>query len=277
MLCAVAILAAACAFGGKKQAVKQLTFNAFDPSVESVGKSFRGMDFPRLVEPLKRLKTQLEKSEYETTDAFNARIEELLTKPLGKGTYTPNSTVAFLIPTHLVDASYDADNRTVTLSTVSSVSRINELHFIVFNGSPSYYTGRNAFNRAVRVKRYVQLVYTMKLDFPGGDARPLTLPPLDLDLDKEDEACEKATAAVCDASITIAAIHYKYMTGVVLVGRLHEPFYDESMDTSEPTIDDPEDVTIFEHKFFMNVQEVWLIDTTSGRVYKKYKAEDVRL
>lgn len=100
----------------------------FDDTVEVLPPGFQGCDFEKLYEALATLR--IRKDEYETTQEFENRVEELKKNEqleLFFGTITPTSRVAVNVERYY-EQGYDADSRTLFFQFFSLVGQSNGLN-----------------------------------------------------------------------------------------------------------------------------------------------------
>lgn len=112
----------------KKEPVKKYDLNPFDLSRTTLPQNYMGHDLKNIYEALEKRKEHAKKDDYETTEQYNQRIQDLDRKPL-IGKLTVDDLFSFVVTTGttqkihgtlayhkiLISNEYDADSQTLTL------------------------------------------------------------------------------------------------------------------------------------------------------------------
>src|SRR5207249_7530156 len=226
----------------KRKTTPQPSFDQlpFDISRENLPPNYLGHYFPTIFAAVARRQAMSRKSEYETTSNYENRLAHLNSLPL-IGSLRGNSLLAFVVGP--VSQIYDADRRTLNLS-LTLTADIKWLHTEKLIGS---YIGRNAFNRAVRVKTYRNDDYLLVIE--GSSYPPDTL----------------------SASITMEGVDAQQIKPRVRAVLLCYSLIGASSDQdhSAPTIDEPYDEYTFTHKLNVKPLQLWFVDSSKGAVLAK--------
>lgn len=250
----------------------------FNTSVEKLPPHYIGHSLVTLAQILSKWTKVARKSEFETTADYQARLSREKQKPL-VGDIHFDSLIAFTIAGNdngQLTASYDADLgiMTVTLKLqrdYSSGGIDNPIYRGVWAEASrelGTYVGRNAFNRAVRVKVYRDDNFFVGVS--ASDLEPFA------ELRNGDRTIggtkfyglEKA----CNVSLHMGAMEAraaKPNLRALVIGQLADnPFY-YNYDRDTPTISDPYDS--YNHTYLIKIvpKEIWIYDISSGLVYAR--------
>ncbi len=223
----------------------------FDLSRDVLPPNYSGHSFPVLYAAAARREVASRKGEYETTNDYENRLARLNSLPL---VASLKSDSLFALVIGPVRQDYDADAKTVHLSLALSSHDGGAsltgtwLHTQKLIGS---YIGRNAFNRAVRVKAYRYDDYLLKVD------RSLALR-----MSSFDGATDAFTSSIVVGPLDAQKV--RPHVRAVLLCELSSVSSDKDHDG--PTIDEPYDEYTF--KYTMNVipRGVWFFDSSTGFV-----------
>src|SRR5579863_3380788 len=232
----------------------------FDPSVEALPRGFRGHDPERIYAALKRAK--LKKDEFESSDAYNRRMETLKGQPI-LGSLTLQSLYVFDL--ELVDGyrlpsdpsysgrpvkpTYDADHGTMSilLSWSSSLDSNSELRSfrsksrVMPRGS---YIGSNAFGVARTIRSYRYDSYCLAVPDASSELRV-------------------AFGIAPDKARTV-----RHRVRLLLVGRLAEPFTLPDEQNAWPAeIDKPFEYIFTEHQIRFNPKYMIAYDPATGEIF----------
>jgi len=225
-----------------RQARSRSTFDQqpFDISRESLPPNYLGHYFPAIFAAVAKRQAASKKGEYETTSDYENRLARLSRLPL-VGSLRTDSLFAFVIGP--VSQNYEADGNTLHLS-LALTADAQWLHTEKLIGS---YVGRNAFNRAVRVKAYRYDDYLLEIE---GYSQP------------DDTFSASITKGPVDAQKIkphIRALLLCYSLTGASSDSDHDP----------PTVDEPYDEYRF--KYTLNIKPValWFFDSANGTVLAK--------
>lgn len=228
----------------------------FDVSRDDLPPEYLGHSFPAVYVAAARRQIAVRKGEYETTADFRTRLAQLNNASL-VGTIRSDSLLAFVAGP--VRQEYDADQKALHLSLalpshdggaylIGTWSRTEKLI-----GS---YVGRNAFNRAVRVKAYRYDEYLLKID------RKLAL-----QMSSFNGATDAFTGSVVAAPLDAQKL--KPHIRALLDCQLGEGGVSLDKDHDDPTIDEPYDEYTFRYTMNVFPRAVWFFDSSSGLILSK--------
>jgi len=227
--------------------------NEFDISSRELPKGFAGA---RIQAVLSKFKLP-PKGEFETTAEFEAR-SRLLTAGL----------YAFVIPNRMLTLTYDADNENLFI-------RINDIYVAVeftkdsthsaieldrANERTRKYLATNAFGASLPVTEYRYDSYSIITDVS-------TFPDFNLSIDRDH-------AQVLKPKLRVVAIVGLGPESVIEVTR-SELQGATGFRHKAPTMEDPEETTIFDHSLRSQLLAFWLFDDATGRVIGRYDAKGV--
>jgi hypothetical protein len=263
---------------GKGKAPKKAVASVevpFDNDIEKLPAKFRGNNPITIYSALLKNAAKYQKSEFETNDAFQEKLERLDESPLvGKLKY--NSTVAIPLLTSF-KSSYDADSKTMTVSIpLTSIQDSDLSEAITYElpgkGMYSYapetvsgnaievfttlseskkYTGSNAFGVKVKItgKLYDTFALAVKNDhnlMNNGGVITLNIP---MPPDKAREA--------------------KAAGNILLVGELLYPYLGHGTYHSTATINEPVETLDRIRYVAMELTGIWYYSIKNGDVYHK--------
>jgi len=208
-------------------------------------------------------RSNLHKSDYETTSQYNERISLERGKPLFGKIYT-DSILAF-VPKQNIDCNYNADNQTLNSQmTISYYTNTYKQESYDFNrkcilleriNKESTYSGSNAFGFNVIVDKTESNEYDLLLE----NWKNLNI-----------ETSIQFTTKI-DVFNAKQIIESKLL-GYLFIGKISEPYTcEEGYSYKKPTIDFPEeDITNIEY-INLHVIEIWLFNKKTGEIYSKIK------
>jgi hypothetical protein len=218
------------------------------------------------------------KGEFETTEAYNQRMETLLAQPV-LGSLTPRSALTAVIGltsgSKYSELTYDADAQQLSVDKsldkvpfdLENYDRNSKLRVLPtgldFEKQVRTYMGQNAFGRKARVvekERYVCdliLLNLYQLGFKKGEYDEL----LGQGNIKFDLTMDPATAQKVKQSLKLLVI---FQVGA--------PYVSTSKEYDSATIDNPVDLTTRKFFVYADVSEVWLYDSKTGEVYARFPA-----
>lgn len=237
----------------------------FDPTQAKLGKDFAGHNIVDVFTSIKASPSLEEKSEFESTAAFESR-RAAFSAQLLFGSVTPNDYLAF-VPDERFSSpefTYDADSQQMT---VSLEGRREE--FIMEKGNPTLdvlqiesvvmerrdYMGSNAFGATVKVHEVFFQDY-------GVAFRP------DNWLFRSSEGYTRKF----EYSIPMLpdeARAWKAEGKLLLVCKLESPWMHHSAHGHDPTIDDPNETLVDENDIQVVPTALWVFNGRSGDVVRK--------
>lgn len=229
----------------------------FELSAESLPRGYLGMDPLQIVTVLKSVKSA--KSEFETTEAYNNRISQLLKTPL-YGSLTVAHTLAFKIPQTL-PPEFDADKGDISLGLPDDNMLFlgKDTDFDLWSYRPvrtvemssSSYVASNAFGAKARVLRVRGRVAAVVYKGYCGSA-----------------VDEKWSASAADAKA------FKNESGILFVGSLIPPFFSSERDVSAPEFTKPVDTDLIVEGIRFEIREIWYYIPSSGHVVHRQPVKE---
>lgn len=243
---------------------------------------FMPIDSAELYKAASRTLTAPEKSEFETTAQYEARIAALLRKPLLHG-LSGNDDFAFVLKpsarsisgplprqhdfltVDFLETKYDADSRQMSVSIPtdaeigSDYKWVSAMHRSVAYGTS--YVGQNAFG----VRRLVRKVDTDTLEMDVEDYDWLSA-------DYTDDYPNKVF------TLTVAPDQARALSGnieVIMIGRLRAPFTSHFVDGFEPSLEQPEptDTTRIHRVLHIALDQVIIADSGTGTILKQFSRQ----
>lgn len=263
------LLAVTIAFTGAGPDGYSLT--PFDESRRTLPINYIGHSIARLVTVAPKLEAH--RSQYETTELFEARKRKIRSRPLF-GALSGDSRFAVLVPSQI---TYSADNERVNalvrLDKVENVGSLLELNAEPKAFKPSFareryvgsFVGSNSFGVKRKVKRYERI--EASLFFQNADDWGLgTFSDKRGDLVPEPDTIKLAAGLPRTIAPSV-----KPRLAVLSVFSLSEPIIAFDSNTDKATLDDPvEEET---SRFFVSaeIRSLWLYDYKTGTVYARVK------
>lgn len=244
-----------------------------DVTLSNVGAAFLGQDITAVAEAIKKSPALAEKSEFESTSAFETRRAGFLDHPL-YGTVRPTGYFGFVVEDDSAFApafKYDADSQVLAVTLAG-----NSEHFIMEKDqatldtlpirlvvlSRDNYIGSNAFGAKVSVARTYAEQYGLALSQKNwllhspSDETSRTFTYL-LSMRPEE-----ARATKTDAKI-------------LLVCLLSRPWLRHAVHSHDPTIDEPTETVIEENYLQISPEQVWVFNQKTGEVIRKLTESSV--
>lgn len=222
----------------------------FDSTSEQIARYFKGHS-PKEIAAALASKPMPVKGEFEKAEALNARYDAWMEAPLF-GSVTPGSRLAFEVDTILTRSDearleYDADREVMTLTIPQNFcggqAGIRLFKTVKNEGS---YVASNAFNKKMKVTKFKSSSICLDVGLTLLDEKRIEFPvPLD------------------------QARIIKGYGKVLLIGRLGIPYVSTSEAIDRPTIDNPYDTYSKATLLKFNVEAVWVVDSTTGKVLYK--------
>jgi hypothetical protein len=255
-----------------------------DFSGERLPSQFLPVDPAELYEAASRTLVASEKSEFETTAQYQARIAALLRKPLLHG-LSGNDDFAFVLKpsarsisgslpkqhdfltVDFLETTYDADSRQMSVSLPtdggeigSEYKWVSAMHRSVASGAP--YVGQNAFG----VRRLVRRVKTNTLELEVEDYDWLAP-------DWTDDGTDKVF------SLTIGPDEARALSEdieVIMIGKLRPPFTSNSVDGTDPSLEqlEPTDITRVHRLLHIVLDQVIIADSRTGAILKQFNRKN---
>jgi hypothetical protein len=242
---------------------------------------FVPIDPAELYEAASRTFVAPEKSEFETTAQYQARIEALAQKVLLRGlkasddfafVLTPSSRSIsgpvqkrddFLNDSDFVKTKYDADSKQMSVSIPTDAGEfgsdykwVSAIHRSVAYGAP--YVGQTAFG----VKRLIRKVKTDTLELDVEDYDWLSSDCTDGGTDKVFSLTvepEQARALADDIE-------------VIVIGELRAPFTSHSVGGTEPSLEqlEPINITRVHRLLHITLDQIVIADSRTGEILKQF-------
>ena len=232
-----------------------------------VGHSFAGV-----FETVFKSEKSFQKDEFESTDIFQARLKKMKSKMI-VGNISFGSRIAFNFLPHKngFELIYDADKEELTVfvrwNRQSSFGTYPDqfLSLIWSDSSKKLgsYVGRNAFNRATKVTILRNNSFHLVSDLKT--------------LKRFESFSEDAGDGFISEEIPMksaVAREAKANLRVLVIGRLNDIPVLKSQNRSEPTLQSPKDEINFDYGLNFDIEDVWVYDYPSGRVWVKFAGID---
>jgi len=239
---------------------------AFNVNAQTVGANFQGDDIVFITSKVKVSSALKPKSEFETSQEYARRLEHANSNQLMPGISGQTLLAFSLEETEIlgeIKADYDADARalSITLDTepmtfTSDPGRpeLDTLRVRAVFRSGRVYTAQNVFGATQKVTERVIDVYGLAFE------QDSSLFP------------KYPHVSEFDTSISLGpeqARSLKSSLGLILICKLAQPWYRESISGHEATFDNPNE-TLEVLKFLQVVpQELWVINKRTGEVVLK--------
>lgn len=247
--------------------------------IDDLPPNYLGHSYSDVIKALENRRPLSIRGEYETTATFNQRIRKLNEGRL-TGTTTFNDRLAFSFVTDddQFSSVYDADFS--SLNVLVKWAKI--FHFATYKDNfvslrwdeksrlLGTYVGRNAFNRAVRVKAYrndfFYLVTQHKRIRDIADA----LGDSDLSAPSIKYVSPDQSLKASFPLEVVNAPRAKANLRMLIVGRLAPEAYFTFQSHTTPEISDPFDRYNYYYAVNIEVEEIWIYDLPTGRVYMRF-------
>jgi len=226
-----------------------------DVDAENLPPNYRGHSCRSIAKKLSSLK--LEKSEFETTAAYEDRLASLATLPVS-GAVLLKDAVAFIPEVSLLTEKYDADQGTLNVQTYWGLSiQVLNSSLVLSEKiesdlrSAKTYEAANAYGRKVLVQS--SSYDTCGIAFANHKSREH--PPTSI-----------------NESFTMAPDEARSAKGnltLIYIGTFAKPDHARFVDTIKPTIDRPREILWSGDAVVIDLAQIWIINRTTGTVYKK--------
>lgn len=259
--CLGLLLVAGTADGQSKpvRTARSFLVTPFDLSQTSLSPDFHGHDITAVFKAIKNSPALQEKSEFESTSAYQTRVAGF-TQEVLYGSVTPNGYFGFIV--FAPEIKYDADSQTLAVTlrgfAYSSDPKLDEVLIQDIDRKDSY-IGSNAFGAQVEVESTYSENYGVLFNqgnwlFGGTKpADPLNgrhftyLMPM---------APDEAKA-------------FKANVRLLLVCRLSPPWYRQTSVRNAPTLDFPHDYHVEQNYLQAEPEQLWIFDQQTGEVIRK--------
>lgn len=265
----------------KPAAIPIVPSQNLDFSGDRLPSNFVPIPAAELYEAAGRTLVAPEKSEFETTAQYQARIEALAQKALLRGLKTSDDFAFVLRPSSRsisgplqkrddfllfqagVETKYDADSKQMSVSIPTDAGEfgsdykwVSAIHRSVAYGVP--YVGQTAFG----VKHLIRKVKTDTLELEIEDYDWL-LP------DRTGDGTEKVF------SLTVEPEQARTLSDdieIVVIGKLRAPFTSHSVDGTEPSLKqvEPTDITRVHRLLHITLDRVIIADSRTGAILKQF-------
>jgi hypothetical protein len=232
-----------------------------------------GHDIKAVVEAIKNSPFLKEKSEFETTSAFETRRASFADRPLFGGV-TPKTQLAFVLstdPSFAPGFKYDADSETMTVTATGSAEE-----FTVEKGETTLdalvvrierrrdaYIGGNAFGANVKVDRTHADDWGVAFDQDNWVFESLG----DFDFQR---GFTHSIPMTSDAAQTL-----KPFARLLLVCHLKDPWLRHKVFGKSATVSDPSEIFADENYLEVVPDELWLFNSQTGEVVRKFSEASV--
>jgi hypothetical protein len=221
----------------------------FDPTVSHLSAHFKGHDITALLRVIEYAPSLKDKSEFETTAAYDARIASFSNHPL-YGALRATSLIALVVPANRASFTYEADTQRLATSfdpgteSDTNYPSVALRHSTRVSGS---YEASNAFNAHTRVTKYHDEDFGIA--FPEQGSVDITA-PITLSAD--------------------AARRHKPGLRLLLIVKPIVPWSNYDKTFHGATMTEPEDTTTETHNLYSELKGIWLFDENTGEVLQKF-------
>ena len=232
-----------------------------------------------------------EKSDFETTAQYQARIEALAQKVLLRGLKASDDFAFVLRPSSrsisgplekqddfltmdFVDTKYNADSEqmfvlvpTDTGAIGTDYKWVSAIHRSVSYGAP--YVGQNAFG----VRRLIRRIKTDTFELDVADYDWLSLYCTD---DTEEQVKAGLYGLGKMFSLTVPPEEARVLSDdieVIMIGRLRAPFTSHSIDGNEPSLENLKDLTRVHHLLHISLDQLIIANSRTGRILKHFSSQ----
>ncbi len=243
--------------------------DSFDPQLESLPVNFKGHNRKILVDFLSKNifdENILKKDEFETTDSHKIRLDNFTSNNFEGNLNLKNTRFAFVIDNPTIDFKYDADKSSLEyVVCLGSYFDKSDKYFYKKPGKNSinsrvtketlgFKDMQNSYGARVKVEfiehtRFEYVVYGGKIQTPTG--KPCEIKG-EIKLNPDE-----------------AKVYKKNGYSLLVYGKLVSPFISKSSLVTEPTLSDPRLITSTDYSIHIQEEGLWLIDSVSGRIFKK--------
>lgn len=242
---------------------------AVDATSARLSPNYRGVDPEALCDALEKRFKESSKGEFETTAAFEARLQRMQTEPL-VGALTKDDLIPVVgVSDRILDrieSKYDADTEelTVTLEPQAPIIGV-KMDFsrrstsLKYNFRPTTtYVGVNAYGAKTTVEQSITYIYSLLFENVAAFS---TNPPEQFSASSIIETRLKLTPSAARAA--------KENLRVLFLIRLVEPSIEKGYLSKKPTISAPRDTLAVYHYLHANVEQIWIYNYETGQIYKK--------
>jgi len=292
--CAVVILSASLACGNDRK-------NVFVPlplDIKKLQINYQGHDLHRIFYSLNKLinksKNVFEKTEYETTDRYNKRIDSLKKRSL-VDIMTLESEFAFRVPK--LETKYDADTESLTIQVPASpyIKYIyndnidvdyssSTIDGFVIRESKSYPLGMNSYGAKVRISKTEYEVCKLAIKNYFDTDKFIITSHIDSAvtnvklMDRPNSGLITNNGLIYKLS-NISANKAKKITktgSIILLYELTSPYLTVTRSVTDATVSNPtEDINTY-HNIIVNIKGILYFDKTTGEILFEAKLGQVR-
>jgi hypothetical protein len=223
----------------------------FSPSVDQLPPNFSGDDIRDTYTKLAMLFPE-KKDEFETTKEYTAKLEN-------NNVSVKDKVFVFTSPAH--DIHYDADSNKLNYTVVTDYYGSSTVLIDSDYKDKGYYLASNALGAKVKVHESWTYSYYLKLTNSNFSA-----------LSSLTFSCNLSPQAAKDL-INNQGLFKLYVCSL----RLDDPnkfsYLSFSYNRKEPTISSPYDRTSSDYFINVHINELWLYNKATGKIYQKYKLE----
>lgn len=255
--------------------IKQNSF-PFDTSVSKLPVNFQGHNIIELYETLSRRLSA--KGEFETSQAYDKRITQALTRPI-KGQLTPRSTMAVVVdlslPGKITGLKYNADTQMMQAVLYTGDiplgmggdynSKKDQL--VIYGPEEKKAKDSYVANNAYGVEREVSEIECNAYNLIMLNGRQFEFKFSEFGLMGETQNLFNTKMDIASAKQSKANID------LLIVFQIASPYVRKFTNYFTPTIDVPVDKTTNSHYIYVNVSEMWLFNTKTGKIYDKLVAQ----
>jgi len=266
----------------KKSTIDYYSNKPFNLGINKIPLGYNGVNPVQLFQNLIIRDGESKKSEFETTKQFESRTKNKELSPIIGNVYKDSLfAVSAKLTYYKLSPKYDADNGKMTIDielddyvgykTESKYDRnkkIIELKTIEI--SHDRYTGSNVYGVKKIIDKYEDEEYSLQINnweslynIYKKEIYPTTI-SFSFEMDSNNAI-----------NMTNSIKVNKHKLGCLFIGKLIDPFMSIGYYYSgKATIDDTNEFTTTYHYLHMFIDEIWLYNKTTGKIYSKIKKQD---
>jgi len=240
---------------------------AFDLDATHLDRNFEGHDIAKIASTLEEHSRELKpskKSEFETAAQYNQKVLNFNPMKSIYGISSPDKHyLAFIVPRYKSDLEYDAEEQSFKVAIPDLFSVVG-ITFENKSLGEREYDASNAYGAKVKVKEENEVWYKIEINKQGGLAFR--------GLGEGDRGFSRTIPMPVEKAKKIKSfLHF------IVIGTPVAPWYDRFDDTIDATFKDPTATNSSTHTIHLNIEEIWLVDTLTGEIVKKWhKADELK-
>lgn len=235
----------------------------FDINVDKLPTNFSGHDINRIYIALSKADKALIKDEFESTEEYNNRISALRNSIL-LDSFTYNDTYVYVHKK--LETKYDADGKSLTIRIKNSPLFFSQgIDAYTISEKYSEYETGNLFGARITVTRaeIVSCIFFITNSYRFHKA-----------LNKDPDFSNDYKIEFKLKLLPENAKSFTKNGAYLFVYKLTPPYLKEFKELRSPEMNFPFDVTTFEKSIQAEILELWLFDSSTGKIIKKIKVDN---